>query len=660
MNLKGLLNNALVFDIETYAEYENGKEVNINTNFEDYLNLAVCKWVGAYSFKNNKEYYLEVKKDRQKIVDLLNEHSDFIHFNGTEFDYPILVNNGLIDSNKWVRHIDCMKILGSSKFLDKNGQKYKNRGELMGYKFKKKSLQCMAETMELEFQKSTIDYKIFKKDDYTEDEKKEIIKYLRNDILATKGLFDKLFEYWQPFTDLLPWDDVKNFSWIRSSIASLIYKSACHSIGVEPTYSDDKTKTKEKMGGNVLTPVYEEAKGVWYIDFSSLYPHIMCMFNLFAEVDKGTKDAWHGNELFQVKGYYDISNKHPLTKVVEKKLIERIELKKTDPSNPMVYTNKIFLNGLYGVARSAVFEKVHTPNCGWDTAWLGQQLQKFVQDELDKKGFESIYGDTDSLLILCKEKQHNDRAYIETCLKSIIKKIFENVPYPVETFSMDIESYIEYILFPFYNEPIVDEETRKKLNKKLIDGYIQKEEDGKKLIIEEETGKVVKRGRSWVKQLTGKKKNYLYIHKKNGEDIIEIVGLPLKKDNATELGYKIYEEVLKPIILEKKCAKFPKEFIDEQINQYLKNEEIMKLCAVEFKVKPSKSYKVEGALQAQISRKYFGDGEGVISLIKNKKVGDVGKGAKYCTVAEAIENNLTAKDLKLEKVYKELSPFISH
>ncbi len=57
MNIDSLLNNALVFDIETSAHYSDGREVNIKTNFDDYIALAKCKWIGIYSYKNNKEYY---------------------------------------------------------------------------------------------------------------------------------------------------------------------------------------------------------------------------------------------------------------------------------------------------------------------------------------------------------------------------------------------------------------------------------------------------------------------------------------------------------------------------------------------------------------------------------------------------------------------------
>ncbi|KKM01128.1 hypothetical protein LCGC14_1797560 [marine sediment metagenome] len=669
MNIDSLLNNALVFDLETSSHYFDGTPINISTNFDDYVTHGKVKWCGIYSYKHKKEYYLEVSKDRQLIDDLFADHNILIGFNNEEFDYPILVNNGLIAKSQYITHVDCMKILGDSTFKDRRGFKYKGRGDLMGYDFKKNSLECIAETMGLEFQKSKIDYKIFYKDEYTEEEKKEITIYLRNDVMSNKGMFDKLWTYWMPFTDLIDWKDVINFSWIRSSIAALIYKSACFCMGVEATYSEHATK-KEKMGGKVLLPKYEEARDVWIVDFSSLYAHIMCMFNLFAEVDEGTENAWHGNEMFKVKGYYDVSYKHKLAVEVVKKLKERFDLvKKYGKKHPMVQTLKIWLNALYGVLRSALFEKVHTPNGGWDTCWLGQQITDFAQSELETYGFEAIAGDTDSRMILAISKKHLDRDYLKTCLKQIIKKISANVPFPVETFDIAIETFCEYMLFPFADQDLVDKPTRKLMKKTVVDGYSEVMEDKKKIIIRTEDNKIVKRGRTWVKTRRGRKKNYLYLYKDKGELKVKLVGLPIKKSGATQLAIKMYKEILEPKILKEKTAKFSKEFVEGQLESYLKNKEILQLLSREFKIKPYESYRTpkcikEGkeptTIYAQISSGYFNKGDGVINLIKNYKVGNAGKGDKYCTLEEAIEAKLTLQDLDLEKVNNEIEPFIKY
>ena len=631
-DLDAIKKTALVFDIETAAFYPDGKEVNIK-NFEDYLNLAKVKWFGAYSYKHDKGYLLNTRTDFNKIFDLLFEHDILVGFNSEEFDFPILALNQLIDTQKKYIQVDIMQILGTATSRNKNGYAYKNRANLMDFQLKNNSLRCMAETFKLDYLKGEIDFKIFQKDEWNEEEIKEIKAYLKNDVMATKQLFDKTWDYWIPFAELLDQKNIYNLSWLRNSIASLTYKAACNVLGTEPTYSDKKS-VEEKMGGHVFEPKLEEANCVWYIDFASLYPHVNTMFNLPAEVIEeevqNNPSVWHGNELFKVKGYYDASKWHPLSKYIAEKLKERLYLKETDKNNPMVYTLKILLNGLYGAMRSSIFEKIHTPNCGWDTCWLGQQIQQLTVDMMREFGFEEIYGDTDSVFLLHKEKV--TRKYVVECLDKVIEKIKNNVPFPVDTFKINIENHLEYVMFPFEEQPVIDLETGK--NKKI--------------------------GNRLVKERKGKKKNYVYIYKDKDVKKVKLVGLPIIKDNSTDLAMKIYEECLEPLILERNNAKFEASFIQEKINEYLKRPEIMELMSVEYKVNPLSTYKTENQIQAQISKGYFQGEGGVIRLIKNNKVGKAGKGSLYCSIEEAIEAKLTAADLDLEKVNNELAPFIKY
>ena len=266
-------------------------------------------------------------------------------------------------------------------------------------------------------------------------------------------------------------------------------------------------------------------------------------------------------------------------------------------------------------------------------------------------------------MILAKSKKHCDRDYIKSCLKQIVKKILANVPFPVETFNIDIETFIPYMLFPFSMQELVDEKERKLLKDKMIDGYIVKEIDGKKCIIREEDNRLVKKGRSWVKEYNGRKKFYLYLMEEDGKLIVKLVGLPIKKAGATALGMKIYNDILESKILSEKRAKFPKEYINGLIKEYLKSEEIMKLISREFKIKPYDSYKIPkgktepSCIYAQVSKGYFNCGSGVINLIKNNKIGNAGKSTLYCSVEEALKAKLTIEDLDLEKLYNELEPF---
>lgn len=645
----------LVFDIETSSFYSNGQEINIRADFDNYVVNAKVKFFGAYSYKYHQTYYLNAITERHKIEQLLREHSILVGFNNEDFDYPIIVNNNLTDRFVRYSNVDCMCVLGTPNQKNRQGYSYKNRGKLMDYEFKKNSLQCIAETMKLDHQKGEIDYKIFQKDSWTEEETLKIKKYLSGDVLATKGMFDKLWNYWMPFIELIDEKSVYNLSWIKNSIASLTYKSACFFMGVEPTYSE-KVSKKEEMGGRVIMPKYEEKEKVWYIDVASLYPHLMTIYNLFAETSD--KTGWHGNDMFEVKGYYDISKWHILSQKVAERLKERARLKKEDKDSPLIYTLKIWLNSLYGVVRSSLFEQVHTPNSGWDTCFLGQQIHKYMETRMIDFGFETISGDTDGLMVVANKEEYNNKEYVVECLQHIVDEIKANVPFPVDTFKIDIEDYIEYLMCPFSLQEIVDEKTRKLLKDNIIEGYRKETIDKKECIIEIASNKVVKKGRSWVKERKGRKKNYVYIVDNNGTLELKIVGLSIKKCGATALGMKIFKEVLEPEILRRKNSKFPKEFIDNKINEYLDKPDIMKLIAREFRVNSLASYKNESSIYAQISKGYFNGEDGIIHLIKNKKIGNAGKGMLYCTIQEAIDNKLKIEDLDLEKLYNELEPFI--
>lgn len=676
-NLEVLHKQCLVIDIETSALYSDGSEIPLH-DYDNYINHAQTKWIGFYSYKEDKTYCLNPKKDILKIQQLFDEHEVYIGFNCEDFDFPILKNNYLLPDKKFIM-VDCMTILGHSKFTTKSGYPYKMRGELMGYKFKKNSLRCMAETMELEVQKGDIDYKIFHKDEWTEQEEQEIKKYLKDDVLATKGLFDKLWNFWLPFSEFIDEKYIYDLSWIKNSVASLTYKSACRVLGVDPTYSD-KRSSSESMGGRVILPANEENYGIWYVDFASLYPHIMSMFNLFQEVEQDHPNAWNGNDIFKTKGYYDITSWHPLCRNVADRLKERIDLKANDKENPKIYALKIWLNALYGAGRSSVFEQIHTPNFGWDVCYLGQQIQIFTENMLKDFGFETIAGDTDSLFIKATKEEYNNRDYVKQCLGIIVDIIKDNSPFPVDTFKIDIEHYLDYVMWPFAEEPLVRKEIREQLNKNpnliisstetykdneeefqyldILKVYKEEIIEKKKCIIDESTGKIIKKGRSWIKHRVGRKKNYAYIYKEDGETKIKIMGLPIKKDGATVLGMKIYEEVLQEQILKNKRAKFPESYIKGLVAEYLKKEDIIASLAREFVVKPANTYKLESQIHAQISKEYLNGQEGRISLIKNNKIGKAGKGSKYCTIKEALDNNLSVEDLDLEKVNNELEPFI--
>jgi hypothetical protein len=336
------------------------------------------------------------------------------------------------------------------------------------------------------------------------------------------------------------------------------------------------------------------------------------MFNLVDETSSLDTNAWHGNEVFKVNGYYNIKQQHKLTKSLLFKLKERIRLKKADPKNPLIYAFKIFLNTFYGVSRSKVFKNVHTPNAGVDCCQLGQQVNEIMEAKLIELGYDVIYGDTDSNMVKYKNGKRTTEQ-VKADLKIVVDYIKKWVPFPAETFDIDIEREMHYIMF----------------------------------VPDDKTGSY-------------KKKNYLYVYTddKTNEKKVKLMGLPIKKDNSTQLGPLLFKKYIEPRIIEELKGKFSKSWLISLIEEELKKD--LNLMAIEYNVSEFDSYplKSNGCLIAQISKQYLHGQSGRIKLIKNKKFGKVGKSFKYCTVEEAIKNRLKYYDLDLTKIHKELTPFI--
>jgi len=350
---------------------------------------------------------------------------------------------------------------------------------------------------------------------------------------------------------------------------------------------------------------------------NSLYPHIMMMFNIFGNpvTRPDCKEWFTGNDVFKVTGKYAIDKQHKLSKEYQHMYKERKLIKHTNPEKAYAY--KIILNGGYGVLRSKLFKSLYYENSGYDICWIGQQLNEMIGDFFEAEGFKTIFGDTDSrgLKYIREPKLTIDEQYklIEKINKKMNKYIMDNVPYPSDTFDLESETGalpVEYFMF----------------------------------VPDEKTGKF-------------KKKNYAYIYNDKGTKKVKIMGLPIKKSNATELGMKIFHKHIEPKMLSEVKGKFDSEWIANLIkDDVVKDIEQM---AVEYKCSPFDTYAVGGrnGINAQTSLNYLDSKGGQIRLLKNKSVGKVGKKFKYCTLEEAREAKLTYKDLDLTKVFKELYPF---
>ena len=683
-----LKKEVLIFDVETSSHRPDGTPIDIRTEFDDYVKFAKCKWFGAFSYKYDEYYDLEFRGNESFITDLLRNHKFPCGMNSIEFDFPILKNNGVVPSKKYFNQLDLKVILGHDKFRG-----FKDRAALMGIDLPNNSLRGMAQAFNLEVLKGDIDYKIFWKYEWTPQEREEIIKYLRADVEVTKLLFERTWNFWTIFTQFLDTRNINNLSWIKSTVATVGYKNYCKVMEVEETYGD-KSHGKEEMGGFVLTPKQRDAKKVWYVDWRQLYPHMIIMFNLCNEVDikrfiadikkdarfsgmsddslidilQRAKIIFHKNDLFETKGYYDIRSHHRFIEELQKRIILRMDVKhvlKNIKNNTLqieipdsltdiiknkyiddelivqleglVYAIKILNNASYGFIRSSVFAAAHKPNAGWDTAFLGQQVNAYASKRFADFGFDTLYQDTDSCMI--KHLDDVSEEYVQECLDTILSEILANVPFPSETFAIDIEGFLEYV----------------KWSVKYVN---EKQEDGTKK-----------------KVMIGKKKNYMYI-KKNRDGILKltIMGLPVKKSNGLKLSKFIFAKYLESKILKEGHANFSEEYLKNLITTESDVEGMTVLynCRIADQYKPKDNGEPSSHINAQLSRAYTDGGMGgQVRVIKNKIVGRVGSavlkiaaGKKvgkndwyYGTLAECESAGVTVEDLDYTGVYNQLTPF---
>jgi len=175
--------------------------------------------------------------------------------------------------------------------------------------------------------------------------------------------------------------------------------------------------------------------------------------------------------------------------------------------------------------------------------------------------------------------------------------------------------------------------------------------DPNKEFVDEDDKKMIARNEIYLR------KNYIYIAKvfdKKGDWVdtkVVVKNLGVRKKSTSTISRTIFWDYIVPKIKAEKKVKFPKVYFVNLINKLLS--ENMKLAEKRYPVNPIEFY-ANDSIQAQISQKY---GAGIHFLIPNFRYG-VGKGKKYCTMAEFKEHNLRFSDIDLTGVWSELDYFI--
>lgn len=574
----------LILDIETSSCNLEGKQINIKRDFDTYVKYAKIKWFGAYSYLDDEYYLLNYKEQKEEAIKLLTRHSVIIGFNQKEFDNPIINNNTKINL-KYRTNIDMLNVC-------------KIRLVHMGIKVKDFKLRTIAEKLKFDTLKGEIDYEIFEKDVYTKEETIEIKKYLKGDLIVTKLLFEYIRDTFAPLKKYLSEEDKRKFVEIVASPASLAYSVICNIIKIKVVWEDVEPEIKESfLGGHHIENIKPSYKGnIVSIDFVSAYPHAIMQCNLMSLKE----DGWNGGEYYDLKGSYDNKTPGVVESAYKQIFLERLKAKENKEKEKNV-AFKIVINAFYGSIGNWKFKNFYNPMVAGDVTKIVRTWLKYLAAILEHHGYKILYGFTDNVYVLIPEgKTEKDLTNITD---NFIKKIKENVPFPQDTFKLDVEKRLKFIHFFAKN-------------------------------------------------------CYLSVNDKNE---IERTSTLLNK-NTPKIVMQVYDNYMSPKIIKQLNIDFTEKELLEQLKLLL--EEDITLALEDHNVTSITEYKSKTSLHYQISEKH---GEGCHPMIVNKKGIGVGKakstkkkiGVRYCTLKEFQDNKLNTEDVDTTQLMKHLKPFIT-
>jgi len=312
---------------------------------------------------------------------------------------------------------------------------------------------------------------------------------------------------------------------VSASIASLdsVYLPRLKEKGYVAPTSVYTEKNERIKGGYVR----ESKPGIYdyviVLDFKSLYPSVMRTFNIdpLSFVRKKPDNPDPKDYIKAPNGAYFRNDDGILPKILEELWKKRDEAKK-NKNKIASHAIKILMNSFFGVLAS--------PNCRFfsmDMAnaitHFGQYVIKLTAENIEKKGYDVIYGDTDSIFVNLDVKNAKQSQIIGKAIQDEMNMFFE-----------------EFVTKKYYRENFLELEFEK-VYKKFLMPYQRHAEKGSK------------------KRYAGLK----IISCDDGDEKTEMdfVGLEFVRRDWTDLAKKFQLELLEKIFNGDPVDKYIKDFL---------------------------------------------------------------------------------------------------
>lgn len=285
-----------------------------------------------------------------------------------------------------------------------------------------------------------------------------------------------------------------------------------HRAGYVAPNVKDLESSEHAAGGYVMDPVPGIYDDVIVLDFKSLYPSIIQTF----KIDPFSNLKSNIDTIETLNGYKFSSTQHFLPEFIDQ-LIEQRNLAKKKNDKQLSQAIKILMNSFYGVMGSFGCRFYH-PNLPTAITGTGQKLLKGSKDFLAERGYEVIYGDTDSLFVKLKEGE-GDNAKVNG------KRIAD-----------DLNKY--------WSEKIQDEYGLKSFLEIEFEKYYRK------FILTPARGSE-----------TGAKKRYAGLLAESGKETIEFIGMEFVRSDWTRLAKEFQVELYSRIFNNEEIENWLREIV---------------------------------------------------------------------------------------------------
>lgn len=220
-----------------------------------------------------------------------------------------------------------------------------------------------------------------------------------------------------------------------------IYLPRLHRRGFVAPNKSDVQQMEHTAGGYVMDPVIGIHEHVILLDFKSLYPSLMQTFHI-EPLSKILNDV---NPLVTPSGHQFSRTEHFMESVISDLMERRAAAKKAGDAY-LQHAIKILMNSFYGVMGSDAsrFYDPVLPTAVTKTArWLLIGSKNF----LEEKGYQVLYGDTDSLFVKIPPEKMSDPEILGNELAAELNTYWQS-----RVAEMSLKSYMEIEFEKYYRK----------------------------------------------------------------------------------------------------------------------------------------------------------------------------------------------------------------